>query len=89
MIGEQIEKMAGAREKAVQDQAAAGVADAAQKTDEPRPPRVPFDVGKFAGIFAAIGLAIGAIGTAIAAVVTGFLGLTPARCRLRSSVWCC
>ena len=32
-------------------------------------------MAKFAGIFAAIGLAIGAIGTALAAVVTGFLGL--------------
>src|SRR5690606_34906789 len=34
-----------------------------------------FDVAKFAGIFAAIGLALGAIGSAIAAVVTGFMGL--------------
>jgi hypothetical protein len=33
------------------------------------------DAAKFAGIFAAVGLAIGAIGTALAAVVTGFLGL--------------
>ncbi|MFI5299921.1 MAG: hypothetical protein ACHREM_17675 [Polyangiales bacterium] len=35
----------------------------------------PFDVAKFAGIFAAIGLAIGAIGSALAAVATGFLAL--------------
>lgn len=35
----------------------------------------PFDAGRFAGIFAAMGLAIGAIGTAIASVVTGFLSL--------------
>src|SRR6185437_2987597 len=35
-----------------------------------------FDAAKFAGIFAAIGLAIGAIGTAIASVVTGFLHLS-------------
>jgi hypothetical protein len=34
-----------------------------------------FDVGKFAGIFAAIGLAVGAIGSAFAAVATGFLRL--------------
>lgn len=34
-----------------------------------------FDVGRFAGIFAAIGLALGAIGTAVASVVTGFLTL--------------
>ena len=76
MIGEQVEKMASAREKLVQDQAAAGVADISQKAEAGKPPAAaPFDVGKFAGIFAAIGLAIGAIGTAIASVVTGFMGL--------------
>lgn len=76
MIGEQIEKVASAREQSVQDQAAAGIADISQKTEAGKPPAAaPFDVGKFAGIFAAIGLAIGAIGTAIASVVTGFLGL--------------
>lgn len=75
MIGEQIEKMASAREKSVQDQASAGIADVSQKTDAGKAVVAPFDVGKFAGIFAAIGLAIGAIGTAIASVVTGFLGL--------------
>ena len=36
---------------------------------------VPFDVGKFVGIFAAIGLALGAIGTALASVLAGFMGL--------------
>ena len=36
----------------------------------------PFDVGKLVGIFAAIGLAIGAIGTALATVVSGFMKLT-------------
>lgn len=75
MIGEQIEKMASAREKSVQDQAASGIADASQKAEAGKPPTPPFDVGKFAGIFAAIGLAIGAIGTAIASVLTGFLSL--------------
>jgi hypothetical protein len=76
MIGEQIEKMAAAREKAVHDQAAAGVADTAQKTEADKAPAAPpFDVGKFAGIFAAIGLAVGAIGTAIASVMTGFITL--------------
>jgi len=35
-----------------------------------------FDAARMAGIFAAIGLAIGAIGTAVASVVTGFLNLT-------------
>ncbi len=34
-----------------------------------------FDIGRFAGVFAAIGLAIGAIGTALAHVAGTFLGL--------------
>jgi hypothetical protein len=77
MINDQITKMATARDKAVTDKAGAGVAGAGQKVEagKPAPPAQPFDVGKFAGIFAAIGLAVGAIGTAIAAVVTGFLNL--------------
>ena len=37
---------------------------------------VPFDIGKFAGIFAAIGMALGMIGTAIASIVKGFVSLT-------------
>lgn len=75
MIGEQIEKMASAREKAVQDQAASGITSSAQTAEAGKAPPTPFDVGKFAGIFAAIGLAVGAIGTAIASVVTGFISL--------------
>jgi len=45
-------------------------------TAAPATPAPAFDVGRFAGIFAAIGLAIGAIGTAVATVVTGFLKLS-------------
>ena len=41
----------------------------------PAPAPQAFDIAKFAGIFAAIGLALGALGTALAAVITGFLGL--------------
>jgi hypothetical protein len=40
----------------------------------PAPP-APFDIGKFVGIFAAISLALGAIGSVIAAILTGFFGL--------------
>jgi len=39
------------------------------------PPPTPFDIGKFVGIFAAISLALGAIGTAIASLLGGFMGL--------------
>jgi hypothetical protein len=76
MIGNQITKMAAARDKAATDKAATGVAGAGQKLDAGKAPApAAFDVGKFAGIFAAIGLAVGAIGTALAAVFTGILKL--------------
>lgn len=70
-IGDQVESFAAAKDKASAEKLSKGVelpADAA-------PAAPAYDVGRFAGIFAAIGLAIGAIGTAVAAVVTGFLGL--------------
>ena len=75
MISQQIEKFAGERDKAVEASAAKGVADASTSVQTGKGPAAPFDIGKFAGIFAAIGLAVGAIGTALAAVLTGFLGL--------------
>lgn len=76
MVAEQIEKVAAAREKAVDAKAAAGLTDISKKTGGPLPtPEQTFDIAKFAGVFAAIGLAIGAIGTAIASVVTGILAM--------------
>lgn len=77
MISDQIQKFAAAKDKEIEAKSAASVGDAAKVAEAPAPAKAaaPFDVAKFAGIFAAIGLAIGAIGTALAAVVTGFLGL--------------
>lgn len=80
MIGDQIQKFAAARDQAVDAKAAAGVAEAGAKVGAPAAaapaaPAAPFDIAKFAGIFAAIGLALGALGTALAAVVSGFLSL--------------
>ena len=75
MIGEQLQKFAAARDKAVDERAAAGVADAGAKAAAPAAAPQAFDIAKFAGIFAAVGLALGAIGTALAAVATGFLSL--------------
>jgi hypothetical protein len=78
-IGEQMNKFAAARAAASEQrlqvhavETGARVATGAPAAAAPPP---AFDVGKFAGIFAAIGLAIGAIGTAIASLVTGLLGL--------------
>ena len=73
IVSEQLEKWAAAREKEIQAKTVEGIA-VGEKGESLAAP--PFDVAKFAGIFAAIGLAIGAIGTAIAALVTGFLTLS-------------
>lgn len=76
-VGEQIEKIAAAKAKAAQEGVNASVVGGVQKAaSKPDQPPAPFDAGKFAGIFAALGLAVGAIGTAIASVVTGFLNLS-------------
>jgi hypothetical protein len=74
MVESQAEKMAAAREKAVQDSAQARI----DKTAVPAPSDAPltkkeaFDVAKFAGIFAAVGLAIGMIGGALAGLLGAF-----------------
>lgn len=74
LIEEQIEKFAAAKEKAVQDQAAAKaqVTTVAAPADPKKP---PFDIARFAGIFAAIGLALGALGAALGALVGGIAKL--------------
>jgi hypothetical protein len=71
MIGQQIEKFTAAKDKAVDSGAAAGIAG----VDAKAAAGVPFDVGKFAGIFAAISLALGAIGTAIASILGKFMAM--------------
>ncbi|OAN46749.1 hypothetical protein A6A04_06535 [Paramagnetospirillum marisnigri] len=89
MIGQQVEKMAAAKAAAPAAPVVALMpAPAAAPTAPPPRPAAtpaaaapaaaappPFDAGRFAGIFAALGLAVGAIGTALASVVTGFLSL--------------
>jgi hypothetical protein len=75
MVGESLQKMAAARSRMNEEKAVAEIIPAGTKKPEAKPAQPPFDVGKFAGIFAAIGLAIGAIGTAIASILTGFFKL--------------
>ena len=90
-ISKQIEKVASAKEQEVQGVASTGIEKTAAKVDsgvsnavkttptagtvETTKP-APFDIAKFAGIFAAIGMAIGAIGAILADVVGGLLSLT-------------
>ena len=75
LIEKQISQFAEAQDKKVENDAAAAVDSSplGNKAEEAKP--VPFDIGKFVGIFAAISLALGALGTALASVVGGFLGL--------------
>ncbi|MFN3788540.1 hypothetical protein [Massilia sp.] len=78
LISEQMEKFAATRAKGVDDMTSKLVTETGSKVESgarPGPAPTPFDAARFAGIFAALGLAIGAIGTALASVVTGFLGL--------------
>jgi len=81
LISEQIQKFAASRARASEQKAAtqlitAGLgAGAGKPAPAPAPAPPPVDAARFAGIFAAIGLAIGAIGTALASVVTGLLSL--------------
>jgi hypothetical protein len=84
LVAEQLQKVAATKAAGVEGklgEAAAGVGKTvaapppAAAAAKPGTPPTPFDVGKFAGIFAAIGLAVGAIGTAAASVVTGMLAL--------------
>ena len=78
MVGEQLQKLAASKAAAVEGKLGEAAVGVGKKVDAPaaKPPaQQAFDVGKFAGIFAAIGLAVGAIGTALAAVVGGLLAL--------------
>lgn len=78
LVAEQLQKVAANKASAVESKLAEAAAATGKRVEVPaaRPPaQQAFDVGKFAGIFAAIGLAVGAVGTAVASVVTGLLGL--------------
>ncbi len=81
MVGEQLQKIAASKAAAVEGKLGETAVGVGKKVDAPAVAEAKpaaqqaFDVGKFAGIFAAIGLAIGAIGTVLAGVMTGLLAL--------------
>jgi hypothetical protein len=78
MVAEQLQKVAASKASAVEGNMANLAAGVGKKAEAPAPAKpgpAPFDVGKFAGIFAAIGLAVGALGTALASMVTGIVAL--------------
>ncbi|MCW2311810.1 hypothetical protein [Rhodoferax antarcticus] len=73
LVGAQLQKMAASRAATSTGKLYQTATGALQKAavGAPAAPPAPFDVGKFAGIFAAIGLALGAIGTMGVSVVGG------------------
>lgn len=74
-ISKQVEKFAASKDQEVTSAATSKIEKApAQLTSEPSK-AAPFDIAKFAGIFAAIGLAFGAIGGVLASVAKGFFSL--------------
>lgn len=77
MISDQLQKFAASKSDAVDGKLASVSTEHGASLAAPAPvaPKPPFDVGKFAGIFAAIGLAIGAIGGIMTAIVGGVLSL--------------
>ncbi len=77
LVSGQLQKLAASKAGAVEGKlaATAGGVAAQAETSPKAPPPPPFDVGKFAGIFAAIGLALGALGTAVASMFAGLLAL--------------
>jgi Ca2+-binding EF-hand superfamily protein len=89
LINTQIEKFASAKEEAIDTAASSGVEkvsgdvntglkDSAKGASVlPKPPSAqPFDIGKFVGIFAALSLALGAIGSALTSIFTGLLSIS-------------
>jgi hypothetical protein len=86
-ISTQTEKIASSREKDVEaattshagkaiSNVDAGITGTVQsKPPAQAPPAQPFDIGKFVGIFAALSLALGAIGSVLMSILTGFFSL--------------
>ncbi len=86
LISEQLQKIAAGKARESDERMAVVAQDVAKKAGtapggkpgsapQSAKPQPPFDVAKFAGIFAAIGLAVGALGTAVASVLAGLFAL--------------
>ena len=72
-VEDKINKSAAEKDAKTFDDMTAKVATAADPNVEKKS---AFDIAKFAGIFAAIGMALGMIGTALASVAQGWISLT-------------
>ena len=75
LVSEQIQKLAASRDDALVNKTAARVGSGTDAAAEASTMSKTFDIAKFAGIFAAIGLAVGALGAAMAAIFSGLMSL--------------
>ena len=75
LVSEQIQKFAASRDDALVNNAAARVGGAAAAPAESTAMTRTFDIARFAGIFAALGLAVGVLGAALASIFRGLLAL--------------
>ena len=72
MISDRIDKKAAEKN----EKSMAGLTTATNTAADGKAPAVPFDIAKFAGIFAAVGMALGLIGAALAGVIAALKGIT-------------
>lgn len=72
-----INKRAAEKDSAIMSEATAKLSEKpVLSADKDAKPAQSFDIAKFAGIFAALGMALGMIGTALVSVAKGFVALT-------------
>ena len=69
-------KMMAKATQSINSAPAAAAANAANTADGKPAATPPFDIAKFAGIFAALGMAVGMIGTALTAIFKGIFSLS-------------
>ncbi|MBQ7750635.1 MAG: phage holin family protein [Bacteroidales bacterium] len=72
MVNDRIDKKAAEKN----EKSMSGLTAATNNAADGKAPAVPFDIGKFAGIFAAIGMALGLVGAALAGIVAALKGIT-------------
>ena len=72
MINDRIDKKAAEKN----EKSMAGLTTATNNAADGKAPAQPFDIGKYAGIFAAVGMAVGLIGAALAGVIAALKGIT-------------
>ncbi|MBP5675547.1 MAG: hypothetical protein J6W94_00860 [Bacteroidales bacterium] len=72
LISDRIDKKAAEKN----EKSMSGLTTATNNAADGKAPAAPFDIAKFAGIFAAIGMALGLVGAALAGVVAALKGIT-------------